>query len=133
MAAAVDRVRTAGRGAEPGHVRADFERLADVRALAEHLLSTYPQIDVMAGNAGMPATARRRTVDGDEATLTPTIRGPFQLSNLLRDRLRRGRIVNTSARPGRNAQRRTLRRRSAHPAESPPLHRRPRGAALDGA
>lgn len=103
LAAAVDRVRAAGSGAEPGHFRADFERLADVRALAEHLLSTYPRIDVLANNAGMLAMARRRTVDGNEATVQANHLGHFLLSNLLRDRLRGGRIVNTSVRPGRNA------------------------------
>jgi daunorubicin C-13 ketoreductase len=103
LAAAVDRVRAAGPGLEPGHLRADFERLADVRALAAHLLSAYPRIDVLANNAGMLAMARRRTVDGNEATVQANHLGHFLLSNLLRDRLRGGRIVNTSVRPGRNA------------------------------
>nr|WP_199853584.1 SDR family NAD(P)-dependent oxidoreductase [Plantactinospora sp. BC1] len=100
LAAAVDRVRTAGRGIEPGHFQADFERLADVRALADHLLSTYPQIDVLANNAGMVAMSHRTTVDGHEATIQVNHLAPFLLSNLLRERLRGGRIVNTSVRPG---------------------------------
>jgi daunorubicin C-13 ketoreductase len=102
LAAAVDRVRTAGRGTEPGHFQADFERLADVRALADHLLSRYPAIDVLANNAGMVAMSHRRTVDGHEATMQANHLAPFLLSNLLRERLRGGRIVNTSVRPGRN-------------------------------
>jgi NAD(P)-dependent dehydrogenase (short-subunit alcohol dehydrogenase family) len=102
LAAAVDRVRTAGRGIEPGQFQADFERLAEVRALADHLLSTYPGIDVLVNNAGMVATARRRTVDGHEATVQANHLGHFLLSTLLRERLRGGRIVHTSVRPGPN-------------------------------
>jgi daunorubicin C-13 ketoreductase len=102
LAAAVDRVQTAGRGTEPGHFQADFERLADVRALAGHLLSRYPTIDVLANNAGMVAMSHRRTVDGHEATMQANHLAPFLLSNLLRERLRGGRIVNTSVRPARN-------------------------------
>ncbi|MBT3153742.1 SDR family NAD(P)-dependent oxidoreductase [Streptomyces sp. CHD11] len=102
LAVAVERVRAAGRGTEPGHFQADFERLADVRALADHLLSTYPKIDVLANNAGMVAPSHRRTVDGHEATIQANHLGHFLLSTLLRERLRGGRIVNTSVRPGRN-------------------------------
>jgi NAD(P)-dependent dehydrogenase (short-subunit alcohol dehydrogenase family) len=103
LAAAVERVRAAGRGPEPGRFRADFERLADVRELADQLLSTYPSIDVLANNAGMHVPSRRRTVDGHEATIQVNHLAPFLLSGLLRDRLRGGRIVNTSVRPGPNA------------------------------
>src|SRR3954453_15687591 len=52
LAAAVERVRAASTKAEPGSFRADFESLQDVRDLAEHLLSTYPTIDLLANNAG---------------------------------------------------------------------------------
>ncbi|WP_405803011.1 SDR family NAD(P)-dependent oxidoreductase [Streptomyces sp. NBC_01187] len=102
LAVAVDRVRAAGRGAEPGQFQANFERLADVRALADHLLSTYQEIDVLANNAGMVAMSYRRTVDGHEATIQANHLGHFLLSKLLRERLRGSRIVNTSVRPGPN-------------------------------
>jgi NAD(P)-dependent dehydrogenase (short-subunit alcohol dehydrogenase family) len=102
LAAAVDRVQTAGRGTEPGHFQADFERLADVRALADHLLARYPTIDVLANNAGMVAMSHRRTEDGHEATMQANHLAPFLLSNLLRETLRGGRIVNTSVSPARN-------------------------------
>lgn len=102
LASAVDRVRAAGRGAEPGHFQADFERLADVRALADHLLTTYPKIDVLVNNAGMATTSYRPTADGHEATIQVNHLGHFLLSTLLRDRLRGRRIVNTSVRPGPN-------------------------------
>ncbi|MFF7987543.1 SDR family NAD(P)-dependent oxidoreductase [Streptomyces sp. NPDC007901] len=103
LAVAVDRVQAAaGRGPEPNGFQADFERLTDVRALADHLLSRYPKIDVLANNAGMLATSFRRTVDGHEATIQANHLGHFLLSKLLRDRLRGSRIVNTSVRPGLN-------------------------------
>jgi NAD(P)-dependent dehydrogenase (short-subunit alcohol dehydrogenase family) len=103
LAAAADRVRAAGSGTEPGHFQADFERLADVRALADHLLTTYPQIDVLANNAGMATMSHRRTVDGHEATIQANHLAHFLLSTLLRERLRGKRIVNTSVRPAVNA------------------------------
>src|SRR3954451_3345800 len=59
LAAAVAKVKAAGDGGaggersgagagggEPGQFRADFESFDDVRALAAHLLDTYPTIDV---------------------------------------------------------------------------------------
>src|SRR3954453_2353152 len=45
------KVKAAGNGREPGQFRADFESFDDVRALAAHLLDTYPTIDVLANNA----------------------------------------------------------------------------------
>ncbi|MET8114770.1 SDR family NAD(P)-dependent oxidoreductase [Streptomyces prasinus] len=89
-------------GVEPAHFQADFERLADVRALANHLLTTYPRIDVLANNAGMATKAFRRTADGHEATIQVNYLAPFLLSKLLRERLRGGRIVNTAVRPASN-------------------------------
>jgi NAD(P)-dependent dehydrogenase (short-subunit alcohol dehydrogenase family) len=97
LAAAVDRVRAAGRGREPGRFRADFERLADVRDLAGQLLDAYPKIDVLANNAGGIIAGYRRTEDGLEATAESNHLGPFLLTNLLRERLRGGRVVNTSS------------------------------------
>jgi NAD(P)-dependent dehydrogenase (short-subunit alcohol dehydrogenase family) len=96
LAGAVTRVRTAGHR-EPGQFRADFERLDDVRKLAAHLLDTYERIDVLANNAGGMVAQYRRTVDGYEATIQGNHLGPFLLANLLRDRLRGGRIVTTAS------------------------------------
>lgn len=97
LAAAVDRVGAAD------HFQADFERLAEVRALAEHLLAAYPRIDVLVNNAGMATMTHRFTEDGHEATIQANHLAPFLLSTLLRERLRGGRIVNTSVGPGPNA------------------------------
>ncbi|MDR7276312.1 SDR family NAD(P)-dependent oxidoreductase [Catenuloplanes atrovinosus] len=102
LAPAVDRVREAGHGRTPGRFLADFERLADVRALADQLRDRYPTIDVLINNAGGRIRSYRRTVDGNEATVQVNHLAHFLLSGLLRDRLRGGRIINTAVRPAPN-------------------------------
>jgi daunorubicin C-13 ketoreductase len=97
LAAAVTRVRTAAGGREPAQFRVDFESLAEVRGLAEHLLDAYEKIDVLANNAGGVVAGYRRTTDGFEATLQSNHLGAFLLTNLLRERLRGGRVVNTAS------------------------------------
>jgi daunorubicin C-13 ketoreductase len=98
LAAAVAQVRDAAvDGVEPGHFRADFEVLDDVRRLAERLLAAYPSIDVLANNAGGMVGTYRRTVDGFEATIQSNHLAPFLLTHLLLDRLKGGRVVNTAS------------------------------------
>jgi NAD(P)-dependent dehydrogenase (short-subunit alcohol dehydrogenase family) len=96
LATAVSRVREAAGGSEPDQFRADFARLDEVRALADHL-SRYPKIDVLANNAGGLVPKQTSTVDGYEATIQGNHLAPFLLTNLLRDRLRGGRVVNTAS------------------------------------
>jgi NAD(P)-dependent dehydrogenase (short-subunit alcohol dehydrogenase family) len=91
-------VRDAGQGREPGVFQTDFENLDQVRDLAARLLAAYPQIDVLANNAGGMVGSYRRTADGFEATIQGNHLAPFLLSNLLRERLSGGRIVNTASR-----------------------------------
>jgi NAD(P)-dependent dehydrogenase (short-subunit alcohol dehydrogenase family) len=78
---------------------ADYDRLDDVRALAEKLLETYPQIDVLANNAGGLVGERALTADGYERTLQHNHLAPFLLTNLLMERLEAasGRVVSTSS------------------------------------
>jgi daunorubicin C-13 ketoreductase len=97
LAEAVTQVRAAGGGREPGSFRADFEVLDQVRDLAAGLRDAYPRIDVLANNAGGMVPGYRRTVDGFEATRQGNHLGPFLLTNLLRDRLSGGRVVNTAS------------------------------------
>jgi NAD(P)-dependent dehydrogenase (short-subunit alcohol dehydrogenase family) len=97
LADAVAQVRAAATGPAPGQFQADFESLAEVRALAEHLLTAYGKIDVLANNAGGMLPRYRTTVDGFEATLQGNHLGPFLLTNLLRERLSGGRVVNTAS------------------------------------
>ncbi|MEV6345874.1 SDR family NAD(P)-dependent oxidoreductase [Actinoplanes sp. NPDC051851] len=102
LAAAVARVTAAGGGTAPGDRAVDFERLTEVRALADHLLDAYPKIDVLANNAGMVTMSHRLTEDGQEATIQANHLAHFLLSHLLRERLRGGRIVNTAVGPAPN-------------------------------
>jgi daunorubicin C-13 ketoreductase len=96
LASAVASVRAAG-GREPDQFRADFTRLDDVHALADHLLGRYEKIDVLANNAGGIVSKLNSTVDGFEATIQGNHLAPFLLTNLLRERLRGGRVVNTAS------------------------------------
>lgn len=69
----------------PFHV-ADFTDLAQVRRLADDLLKAYPQIDVLANNAG-GLFGPETTTDGFDKTLQVNHLAPFLLTNLLLDRL----------------------------------------------
>src|SRR5690349_17012435 len=96
LGAAMAEVRAAATGPEPAEFQADFEVLDDVRRLAEALRG-YPTIDVLANNAGGMLPAYRRTVDGFEATLQSNHLAPFLLTNLVKDQLSGGRVVNTAS------------------------------------
>ncbi|GAA2667568.1 SDR family NAD(P)-dependent oxidoreductase [Actinoplanes palleronii] len=98
LAAAVQKVREAGGGREPRHFQADFDRLGDVRELADRLLADCPKIDVLANNAGGIIGGYKATVDGYESTMQGNHLAPFLLTHLLRDRLTGGRVVNTASR-----------------------------------
>jgi daunorubicin C-13 ketoreductase len=99
LAAAVSAVRAvAGPGAEPTGYQADFGVLGEVRKLAGALLDGYPEIDVLCNNAGGIVHNRQTTVDGHELTIQANHLAPFLLTNLLRERLAGGRVVNTSSR-----------------------------------
>ncbi len=98
LAEAVSTVRElAGPDAEPAGYRCDFGVLADVRTLAEKLAQAYPKIDVLANNAGAVVQRRLTTVDGHELTIQANHLAPFLLTNLLRENLRGGRVVNTAS------------------------------------
>ena len=97
LAGAMSRVERAATGPEPDLFRADFTRLSEVRELATEIAAGHPRLDVLANNAGAAVRRRTSTVDGYEATLQVNHLAPFLLTYLLRDRLRGGRVVNTSS------------------------------------
>lgn len=66
---------------------ADFDRLDDVRELADALLHRFERIDVLANNAGGIVPKRALTVDGHERTIQSNHLAPFLLTNLLLPRL----------------------------------------------
>ncbi|ROQ41321.1 short-subunit dehydrogenase [Frondihabitans sp. PhB188] len=77
----------------------DFDRLDDVRSLAQELLAAHPRIDVLANNAGGLVSQRSTTADGFERTLQSNHLAPFLLTRLLLDRIVEsgGRVVSTSS------------------------------------
>ena len=66
---------------------ADFDRLADVRGLADALLDRFTRIDVLANNAGGLVKKRALTVDGHERTIQSNHLAAYLLTNLLLPRL----------------------------------------------
>lgn len=83
-----------------GVLLADLSSLAEVRKLADSLLSTTPELHVLVNNAGIVHTRRRVTVDGFEATFAVNYLAGFLLTNLLLDRLKQSapaRIVNVAS------------------------------------
>jgi len=78
---------------------ADYDRLDDVRALAADLLARYPEISVLANNAGGLVGHRGVSADGFERTFQHNHLAPFLLTNLLLERLTAsaGRVINTSS------------------------------------
>jgi NAD(P)-dependent dehydrogenase (short-subunit alcohol dehydrogenase family) len=82
---------------------ADYDRLDDVRRLADELLDAYPTIDVLANNAGGLSSGRGVTVDGHERILQHNHLAPFLLTNLLLPRLVAGsaRVISTASNANR--------------------------------
>jgi NAD(P)-dependent dehydrogenase (short-subunit alcohol dehydrogenase family) len=97
LAAAVDLVAAAAGGRTPPAYRADFTRLDDVHVLVDHLRQRYERIDILANNAGGVVPGHARTADGFEPTIQSNHLAGFLLSNLLREQLRSGRIINTAS------------------------------------
>lgn len=97
LTAAVDAVRAAAGGKTPPAYRSDFSRLDDVHVLVDHLRQRYQRIDVLANNAGGIVPGHTITQDGFEATLQTNHLAGFLLSNLLREQLRGGRMINTAS------------------------------------
>jgi NAD(P)-dependent dehydrogenase (short-subunit alcohol dehydrogenase family) len=96
LTAAVAQVEAAG-GRTPPAYRADFARLDDVHVLVDHLRQRYQRIDVLANNAGGVVAGQSPTADGFEPTVQANHLAGFLLSNLLREQLRNGRIINTAS------------------------------------
>lgn len=102
-----DPARTAATAARAGGIPfvCDFDRLDDVRSLADDLLSRFPRIDALVNNAGSMVGRRIETPDGNETTLQRNLLAGALLTELLLPRLRagraggreRGRVVFTSS------------------------------------
>lgn len=96
-----NRERTAALARELGtpHHLADFSELAEVRRLAAELREAYPQIDVLANNAGGIMGERQVTEDGFEKTFQVNHLAPFLLTSLLLPTLleSRARVIQTAS------------------------------------
>jgi len=66
---------------------ADMSSQAEVRRLADEVLTTYPQLDVLVNNVGGFWAHRHLTSDGLEHTFALNHLAPFLLTNLLLERL----------------------------------------------
>lgn len=82
-AAAVDEIRRETPDALLEPVDLDLASLASVRAAAEQVLATHPQLDILINNAGVMATPERRTADGFELQLGVNHLGHWALTALL--------------------------------------------------
>jgi NAD(P)-dependent dehydrogenase (short-subunit alcohol dehydrogenase family) len=95
---AVAQAARAAGGVAPVHEHvADLTLMGDVRTLAEEARERYEHIDVLANNAGALFASRKLTSEGLEQSFALNHLAPFLLTNLLRDRLRGGRVVTTAS------------------------------------
>jgi retinol dehydrogenase-14 len=69
------------------HLLCDFSAQAEIRKLAEAILTRVDRLHILVNNAGGVHKTRRLTVDGIEATFAVNHLGYFLLTSLLRERL----------------------------------------------
>jgi retinol dehydrogenase-14 len=70
-------------------MRCDFSSLTQIRALAADVVASHPKLHILVNNAGSVSARRVVTEDGIEWTFSVNHLGPFLLTNLLLDLLRR--------------------------------------------
>lgn len=77
----------------------DFDRLDDVRDLAEKLDARFDRIDALVNNAGGIVAKKLESVDGHELTLQRNVLGSIVLTERLVAKLQRsgGRVIHTSS------------------------------------
>ncbi len=81
-------------------IQCDVASMASVRAAASQVHDRYDRIDVLVNNAGLYIASEQYSPDGYELTFATNHLGPFLLTNLLLDLLRKGqdaRIVTVSS------------------------------------
>lgn len=80
--------------------RADLSSLAEVRGLAENVLSKHPELDILINNAGVGTAESGLSRDGYELRFAVNYLAPFLLTHLLLPALKKAapaRIVNVSS------------------------------------
>jgi len=96
----VAELRTATGNAAIRGVIADMGDHDSVRRAAAELLATYDRLDVLIHNAASLSHERRASPDGTELTVATQVVGPFLLTSLLLERLRKsapGRVITVSS------------------------------------
>lgn len=91
---------TASRTRKVDMLLADLSDLGSVRLLAEEVRARYGHLDVLINNAGLMLDRNSTSRQGFELTFATNHLGPFLLTNLLLDLLRKGReprIVTVSS------------------------------------
>src|SRR5262245_54948925 len=83
-----DELRRGVKQAQVDPVSADFASLQEVRQLAQQVLQTYPNLDILINNAGVFMSKRTLTKDGYETTFAVNHLAHFLLTNLLLDTLK---------------------------------------------
>jgi retinol dehydrogenase 12 len=99
-AQAVDEIRQRAPRARVEVLTADLSHLGQVRRLAAQVQAGHDRLDVLVNNAGVAKFRRELTPDGLGVTLATNHLGPFLLTNLLLDRLKRSapaRVVTVSS------------------------------------
>jgi len=100
LEAALEDVREQTGNEKPGSYLADLSSLAEVRTLAEQVLSHYNRLDVLINNAGVIVEERRESEDGYELTFAVNYLAHFLLTSQLLPLLRGSaptRIVNVAS------------------------------------
>lgn len=83
----------------------DFGSLKQIRALATDVIASCPKLHILVNNVGTVSTTRETTEDGIERTFAVNHLGPFLLTNLLLDVLKRSapaRVVTVASIAHRN-------------------------------
>jgi NAD(P)-dependent dehydrogenase (short-subunit alcohol dehydrogenase family) len=97
---ALAHIRSVAPNAKLGSFVADLSRISEVQLLAQHVINTYPRVDVMVNNAGAFFQSRQLSADGIEMTFALNHLAPFVLTNLLLNHMRASapaRIINVSS------------------------------------
>jgi NAD(P)-dependent dehydrogenase (short-subunit alcohol dehydrogenase family) len=98
--AAVDVVKTRSGSKEVSLLLCDLASFTQIRALAAEVIASRPRLSILVNNAGTVSTGREVTGDGIERTFAVNHLGPFLLTNLLLDLLKRSapaRIVTVAS------------------------------------
>ena len=98
--AAVRAIQEATGSDRTEYLLADMASMDQVRQLAADILARYPEVHVLANNAGAYYARRQETAEGNETTFALNVLAPFLLTTLLRERLiasTPARVINTAS------------------------------------